>query len=40
MDIIDREILHLLQEDATRSSRELGDEVGLTPTPAGGAFSL
>ena len=33
MDIIDREILHLLQEDATRSSRELGDEVGLTPTP-------
>ena len=33
MDLIDREILHLLQQDATRSSRELGNEVGLTPTP-------
>ena len=33
MDLIDREILHLLQNDATRSSRELGNEVGLTPTP-------
>ena len=33
MDFIDREILHLLQHDATRSSRELGSEVGLTATP-------
>lgn len=33
MDLIDREILHLLQEDSTRSARELGVEVGLTPTP-------
>ncbi|MDP7066139.1 MAG: Lrp/AsnC family transcriptional regulator [Acidimicrobiales bacterium] len=33
MDFIDREILHLLQQDTTRSSRELGNEVGLTPTP-------
>ncbi len=33
MDLVDREILHLLQQDATRSSRELGNEVGLTPTP-------
>ena len=28
MDLIDREILHLLQSDATRSSREVGDAVG------------
>jgi Lrp/AsnC family transcriptional regulator len=33
VDLIDREILHLLQEDSTRSARELGAEVGLTPTP-------
>ena len=33
MDLIDREILHLLQEDSTRSARELGAEGGLTPTP-------
>ena len=33
MDLIDREILLLLQHDATRSSRELGNEVGLTATP-------
>ncbi len=33
MDLIDREILHLLQSDATRSSREVGDAVGLTATP-------
>ena len=33
MDLIDRKILQLLQEDADRSSREIADEVGLTPTP-------
>ncbi|MDH4168276.1 MAG: Lrp/AsnC family transcriptional regulator [Acidimicrobiia bacterium] len=33
MDQIDRKILQLLQDDADRSSREIADEVGLTPTP-------
>ena len=33
MDELDREIVLLLQEDATLSARELGDAVGLTPTP-------
>ncbi len=33
MDEIDREIVRLLQVDASLSARELGDRVGLTATP-------
>jgi Lrp/AsnC family transcriptional regulator len=33
MDGIDRELLHLLQQDASLSARELGERVGLTATP-------
>ena len=33
MDELDREIVLLLQQDGTLSARELGDAVGLTPTP-------
>jgi Lrp/AsnC family transcriptional regulator len=33
VDQIDREIVRLLQEDASLSARELGDRVGLTATP-------
>ncbi len=33
VDLIDREILHLLQTDASRSAREIAEHVGLTPTP-------
>ena len=33
MDEIDREILHALQEDASRSVREIGELIGLSPTP-------
>lgn len=33
MDDIDREIVRLLQSDATLSVREIADEIGLTPTP-------
>lgn len=33
VDEIDRDIVHLLQEDGSLSARELGDRVGLTPTP-------
>ena len=33
MDKIDREIVRVLQEDASLSARELGDLVGLTATP-------
>lgn len=33
MDDIDREILQLLQEDASRSVREVGELIGLSPTP-------
>ena len=33
VDQIDREIVRLLQEDGTLTARELGDAVGLTPTP-------
>ncbi len=33
VDSIDREIVQLLQRDAGMSARELGDAVGLTPTP-------
>lgn len=33
MDELDREIVRLLQEDGSLSARELGDAVGLTPTP-------
>ena len=33
MDDIDREIVRLLQDDATLSVREIADEIGLTPTP-------
>ena len=33
VDSIDREIVRLLQDDASRSARELGDAVGLTATP-------
>lgn len=33
MDLIDRKILQLLQEDASLNARELGEAVGLTPTP-------
>lgn len=33
MDEVDREIVRLLQEDASLSARELGDAVGLTATP-------
>ena len=33
MDDIDRDIVRLLQQDGALSARELGDRVGLTPTP-------
>ncbi len=33
MDHIDRELLQLLQEDASLTARELAEHVGLTPTP-------
>lgn len=33
LDEIDREIVRLLQDDATLTARELADHVGLTPTP-------
>ena len=33
MDTIDRKILALLQQDASRSVAEIGKEVGLSPTP-------
>lgn len=33
MDEIDREIVRLLQVDGSLTARELGDRVGLTPTP-------
>jgi Lrp/AsnC family transcriptional regulator len=33
VDEIDREILLLLQQDASLTARELADHVGLTPTP-------
>ncbi|WP_040492363.1 Lrp/AsnC family transcriptional regulator [Ilumatobacter nonamiensis] len=33
MDEVDRDIVRLLQEDGSLSARELGDRVGLTPTP-------
>ncbi|MEL7207697.1 MAG: Lrp/AsnC family transcriptional regulator [Actinomycetota bacterium] len=33
MDETDRQILHLLQRDATLSVREVGEAVGLSPTP-------
>jgi Lrp/AsnC family transcriptional regulator len=33
VDQLDREIVRLLQQDATLSARELGDAVGLTATP-------
>lgn len=33
LDPIDQEILRILQADAGRTVREIGEEVGLTPTP-------
>lgn len=33
MDLVDREIVQLLQEDASLTARELAEHVGLTPTP-------
>ena len=33
MDEVDREIVQLLQEDASLTARELAEHVGLTPTP-------
>ena len=33
MDQVDREILHLLQEDSSLTARELAEHVGLTSTP-------
>ena len=33
VDEIDRDIVRFLQEDGALSARELGDRVGLTPTP-------
>lgn len=33
VDLLDREILQLLQEDASSSVREIADAVGLSPTP-------
>ncbi len=33
MDEIDRDIVRLLQKDGALSARELGERVGLTPTP-------
>jgi Lrp/AsnC family transcriptional regulator len=33
VDLVDREIVRLLQVDASLSARELGDRVGLTATP-------
>jgi len=33
VDLLDREIVRLLQIDGSLSARELGDAVGLTPTP-------
>lgn len=33
IDLLDREILLLLQQDASLSVREIGEHIGLTPTP-------
>lgn len=33
MDLVDREIVQLLQENASLTARELAEHVGLTPTP-------
>ena len=33
MDLVDREIVQLLQQDASLTARELAEHVGLTPTP-------
>jgi Lrp/AsnC family transcriptional regulator len=33
VDLVDREIIQLLQEDASLTARELAEHVGLTPTP-------
>jgi Lrp/AsnC family transcriptional regulator len=33
VDEVDRDIVRLLQADGSLSARELGDQVGLTPTP-------
>ena len=33
MDLVDREIVQLLQHDASLTARELAEHVGLTPTP-------
>jgi len=33
VDLVDREIVQLLQEDASLTARELAEHVGLTPTP-------
>jgi len=33
VDLVDRKILQLLQSDASLNTRELGEQVGLTPTP-------
>ncbi len=33
VDLVDRQILQLLQQDASTSVREIADEVGLSPTP-------
>lgn len=33
VDLVDREIVRLLQEDASLSAREVAEAVGLTPTP-------
>jgi Lrp/AsnC family transcriptional regulator len=37
MDAIDRKILGVLQQDASLSVAEVGNRVGLSPTPAGNA---
>ena len=34
MDQVDRNILHLLQRDASLSAREVAEHINLTPTPA------
>lgn len=33
MDLVDRELVQLLQQDASLTARELAEHVGLTPTP-------
>jgi len=33
VDLVDREIVQLLQQDASLTARELAEHVGLTPTP-------